>query len=166
MGLKEAWQALRGGGAAKRPRGIFYDYLGGWGASQEYTFGNNPRGWMDAVKSNVWAKNCVNARASAIAQVPLKLYRGTGENKQEVAEHPVLDLLSEVNPLNLNKSLLRKQTAQQRSIFGECFWLKVRPSPGQPPSELYVLAANDIDNTNGLIAFWICSGAPVRGVNL
>jgi DNA-directed RNA polymerase subunit beta' len=24
----------------------------------------------------------------------------------------------------------------------------------------------DIDNTNGLIAFWICSGAPVRGVNL
>ena len=150
MGLKEAWQALRGGGAArqdaaKRPRGIFYDYLGGWGASQEYTFGNNPRGWMDAVKSNVWAKNCVNARASAIAQVPLKLYRGTGENKQEVMEHPVLDLLSEVNPLNLNKSLLRKQTAQQRSIFGECFWLKVRPSPGQPPSELYVLAANDVE---------------------
>lgn len=144
MGIKEAWRALVGG--EKKPRGLFYDYLGGWGgSSDDSTFGNSPRGWMQAVKSNVWAKNCVNARASAIAQVPLKLYRGVGEDKEEVLKHPALDLLSEVNPLNLNKSLLRKQTAQQRAIFGECFWLKVRPAPGQPPRELYVLAANDVE---------------------
>lgn len=110
-----------------------------WGGSV-YTdgaiYGDNEQGWLEAVKSNVWAYNCVKARMSAVAQAPMKLYRGKGKDRQEVDNHPVLDVLAAVNPVNLNARSFRRQMEQQLSIFGRCIIHKVR---GASLRELYIL---------------------------
>ncbi len=100
------------------------------------TFGNTPTGWRQAVSSNVWAYNCVKARMSLIAQAPLKLYVGVGDEQKEVTEHPVLDLLQEVNPINLNKRSFMRGIEQQLAIYGRCLVHKNRAIATQ---ELFIL---------------------------
>jgi len=101
MGIFDRWFGRSAAKALERPAW--------WGnvwatdtesASGEY--GDSPTGRVGAVKHNVWAYNCVQARMAAVAQAPMKLYRGQGDEREEVTEHPVLDLLRVVNPINLN----------------------------------------------------------------
>ena len=106
-------------------------------------YGNSPEGRIGAVKSNVWAYNCVKARMAAIAQAPMKLYRGAGDEKEEIEEHPVLDLLETVNPLNLNARSFRRGIEQQLCLHGRCLIQKVRGTSGV--SELYILPMNYIE---------------------
>ena len=106
-------------------------------------YGNSPEGRIGAVKSNVWAYNCVKARMAAIAQAPMKLYTGQGDDKEEINEHPVLDLLDIVNPLNLNARSFRRGIEQQLCLHGRCLIQKVRGTSGV--SELYILPMNYIE---------------------
>lgn len=83
-------------------------------------YGNTPAGWRGAVNSNVWAYNSVKARMSLVAQAPMKLFEGTGDERKEIEKHPVLDLLKEVNPVNLNARSFMRGIEQQLSIYGRC----------------------------------------------
>ena len=107
------------------------------------TYGNSPAGRVMAVESNVWAYNCVKARMSAIAQAPMKLYRGEGDEREEIDVHPVLDLLEKVNPLNLNARSFRRGIEMQLSLHGRCLIQKVRGASGV--SELYILPMNYVE---------------------
>jgi HK97 family phage portal protein len=100
------------------------------------TYANAPSGWRGAVNSNVWAFNCVKARMSLVAQAPLKMYVGTGDEKKEIDKHPALDVLQEVNPINLNARSLMRGIEQQLSIYGRCLVHKVRAISVK---ELYIL---------------------------
>lgn len=113
----------------------------GEGGKDEY--GNSPSGRIGAVESNVWAYNCVKARMAAVAQAPMKLYRSVGEEKEEITEHPVLDLLSKVNPLNLNALSFRRGIEQQLSLHGRCLIQKVKGTGGV--QELYILPMNYVE---------------------
>jgi len=95
------------------------------------------------VKHNVWAYNCVQARMAAVAQAPMKLYRGQGDEREEVTEHPVLDLLRVVNPINLNARSFRRGIEQQLSLHGRCVIQKVRGVGGI--RELYILPMNFLE---------------------
>jgi len=106
-------------------------------------YGDSPSGRIGAVQSNVWAYNCVKARMAAVAQAPMKLYRGSGEDREEITEHPVLDLLSKVNPLNLNALSFRRGIEQQLSLHGRCLIQKVRGTGGVV--ELYILPMNYVE---------------------
>ncbi len=106
-------------------------------------YGNSPSGRIGAVESNVWAYNCVKARMAAVAQAPMKLYRGYDDDKEEITEHPVLDLLSKVNPLNLNALSFRRGIEQQLSLHGRCLIQKVKGTGGV--QELYILPMNYVE---------------------
>jgi HK97 family phage portal protein len=106
-------------------------------------YGDNPTGRVGAVKHNVWAYNCVQARMAAIAQAPMKLYQGFGEDKKEIDSHPVLDLLQVVNPVNLNARSFRRGIEQQLSLHGRCIIQKVRGVGGV--KELYILPMNYLE---------------------
>lgn len=105
-------------------------------------FGNSPAGWRGAVNSNVWAYNSIKARMSLIAQAPLKLYEGTGDEKKEVESHPVLDLLQDVNPVNLNKLSFMRGIEQQLSIYGRCV---VHKNRALAVKELFILPMEYIE---------------------
>ena len=111
------------------------------GDGKEY--GDSPAGRVMAVESNVWAYNCVKARMAAVAQAPMKLYRGMGEDKEEIVSHPVLDLLRTVNPINLNKRSFRRGIEQQLALHGRCLIQKVKV--GNRVSELYILPMNFVE---------------------
>ena len=106
-------------------------------------YGDSPTGRVGAVKHNVWAYNCVQARMAAVAQAPMKLYRGVGDEKQEIEDHPVLDLLRVVNPVNLNARSFRRGIEQQLSLHGRCIIQKVRGVGGV--RELYILPMNFLE---------------------
>lgn len=106
-------------------------------------YGDSPQGRISATESNVWAYNCVKARASAIAQVPMKLYRGVGDEREEIHEHPALDLLETVNAVNLNARSFRREMEIQLSIHGRCVIQKVRGATGV--AELFILPLNYLE---------------------
>lgn len=106
------------------------------------TFANTPAGWRGAVNSNVWAYNCVKARMSLVAQAPLKLYKGVGPDREEVDDHPVLELLQEVNTVNLNKRSFMRGIEQQLSIYGRCIVHKNRAAKVH---ELFILPMEYIE---------------------
>ena len=112
-------------------------------ATESGEYGDSPTGRVGAVKHNVWAYNCVQARMSAVAQAPMKLYRGMGDDKQEIENHPVLDLLRIVNPVNLNARSFRRGIEQQLSLHGRCIIQKVRGVGGV--KELYILPMNFLE---------------------
>ena len=111
--------------------------------SENGEYGDSPTGRVGAVKHNVWAYNCVQARMAAIAQAPMKLYRGRGDDREEVMEHPVIDLLRVVNPINLNARSFRRGIEQQLSLHGRCVIQKVRGVGGI--RELYILPMNFLE---------------------
>lgn len=112
-----------------------------WGSAGtgDTTFANAPTGWVQAVNQNVWARNCVAARAYAVTKAPMKLYRGRGDKKREVIDHPVLDLLRDVNGINLNAKSFRMTIERQLAIHGTCYILKFR---AMSVGALYVLPAH------------------------
>jgi HK97 family phage portal protein len=112
-------------------------------AAESGEYGDSPTGRVGAVRHNVWAYNCVQARMAAVAQAPMKLYRGAGEDKQEVIDHPVIDLLRIVNPVNLNARSFRRGIEQQLSLHGRCIIQKVRGVGGV--KELYILPMNFLE---------------------
>ena len=112
--------------------------------SESGEYGDSPTGRIGAVKHNVWAYNCVQARMAAVAQAPMKLYRGVGDEKQEIDNHPVLDLLQVVNPVNLNARSFRRGIEQQLSLHGRCIVQKVR-GVGAGVKELYILPMNFLE---------------------
>jgi hypothetical protein len=116
--------------------------------SKPLLFEDTPQGWMRAVKYNVWASNCTDAREKGVAAVGFEVKRidkaGTaqeGEDK-EVA-HPVIDLINRAN-----MSLLKTETAfkggleRQLSVFGDCYIHKVRGT--SKVAELHILPAHSV----------------------
>jgi HK97 family phage portal protein len=118
------------------------DVWSGGASADGATYGDSEQGWLGAVKSNVWAYNSVKARMSAVAQAPMKLYKGKGDQREEVEDHPALDVLKTVNAVNLNARSFRQQMEQQLSIFGRCIVHKVR---GVTIRELYILPMTHIE---------------------
>lgn len=110
-------------------------------------YSNTPYGRIQAATYNVWAANCIAARSETLAGVDLKLYKRTKDPQQkpeEITDHPVLELLEEVNPVNLQKASFREQIERQLSIHGDCYIHKVRDAKGLV-AEMYILPAQYVE---------------------
>jgi HK97 family phage portal protein len=117
------------------------------GVGRNIVYPDTPLGYIHAVKYNTWASNAVTARAMAIASVPMKLYKKPEkptDKPEEVLEHPVLDLLVEVNPVNLDRTSYREQIQRQKAIHGTAYTLIV-PGLDDEPKELYILPAHLVE---------------------
>jgi len=76
-----------------------------------------------AYASAVWAYRCIKLRADAVAGIPLVLRDRRGA---QIENHPVLDLLRDVNPTTMNLSDLLRATEAAYNIWGMAYWLKIR----------------------------------------
>jgi HK97 family phage portal protein len=74
-----------------------------------------------AYASAVWAYRCIKLRADSVAGVPLVLLDRSGE---PVADHPILNLLQDVNPYTMNLGDLLRATEAAYNIWGTAYWLK------------------------------------------
>lgn len=107
----------------------------------------------------VWVYVCTNRIATAAASVPFRVYRKlrrSGETViEEVIEHPVIDLLDQVNPLQTRYDLW-EGTLGFLEIAGNCYWELVRDSRGDV-REIYFLHPHKVrvvpDEKVGVIGY-------------
>lgn len=135
--------------------GMFSNYSQWWLAGGDISslmgaalmFSDSHFGRIQAATYNVWAANCIAARAETLAGVELKLYKKgetPEEEDEEIIDHPILELLEEVNPVNLKRTSFREQIERQLAIHGDCYIHKVRGAKGLP-SEMYILPAQYVE---------------------
>src|SRR5687768_2548977 len=68
-----------------------------------------------AYASEVWAYRCIKVRSDALSGVPLVLVDRDGKR---IEEHPILDLLRDVNPNTMNLGDLLRATEAAYNIWG------------------------------------------------
>lgn len=69
-----------------------------------------------------WTYAAVNAIASEVANIELRLYKVSGENHEEQAEHDLLNLLDGVND-QMTGPELKYVTMAHLELTGNCYWL-------------------------------------------
>jgi HK97 family phage portal protein len=80
---------------------------------------------------------CCRKRSDALASLPIKVYRGSGDNKREVTTGPLYDLLHRVNPHWTFQRLLAMHEYSM-CLWGEDYWFLERGQAGrQPPQEIW-----------------------------
>ena len=86
---------------------------------------------LSAMSSVGWLFAVVNRIAQSIAAQEWKLYRMQGGQKQEIEQHPALDLWHSANPFVTREDFL--ETSQQHmELVGEMWWVLVRNGAGIP----------------------------------
>jgi len=113
-----------------------YDMLGAGGASIR----GARKDWLDIYGEHPWLHVAVSKISEAVAAVPIYLYRGTGKNKTEITEHPLLDLLNSPNPV-LSGSDMRFISQVYMELVGEAFLLIERNRLGRP-GEIWPIPPN------------------------
>lgn len=68
----------------------------------------------------------------------IQLEKRLMEDMEPVNDHPVLDLLADVNPLNMNRSDLWRNTEQNIQIYGAAYWY-LEYLNTNTPQEIYLL---------------------------
>ena len=83
---------------------------------------------------------CVRLRSIALSALPLKLYRKLPDGtREQVNEHPLLDLLARPNPW-LSNQQLKFGTESALCLWGESFWVAERGRSGlEQPYELQLV---------------------------
>jgi len=103
--------------------GPLFDALHGITRRRDRDLGASPADLARAYVSAVWAYRCIKLRADAVASVPLGLL---DRNGAPLDDHPLLDLLRDVNPTTMNLGDLLRATEAAYNIWGVAYWLKVR----------------------------------------
>lgn len=93
----------------------------------------------------VWIWRCADLIATSALQAPLKLYRGGRSKPREVTDHPILELLDDVNstPDMDGTDLVREQLVDM-VLGGESF-LQVVANRAGLPAELYWQSNDDVE---------------------
>lgn len=86
-----------------------------------------------------WTYAAVNAIASEVAGIQLRLYRVAGNDHQELDEHELLTLLDVVNP-HMTGIELKYVTMAHLELTGNCYWFLDGASDDRtPPRAIYPL---------------------------
>jgi HK97 family phage portal protein len=98
---------------------------------------------VDAAKAMAnftgWTYAAVNAIASEVANIQLRLYQVSGDDHEEQEDHPLLELLEGVNE-HMTGIELKYVTMSHLELTGNCYWLLdgVRDEK-TPPRAIYPL---------------------------
>lgn len=142
------WIAPDGGGVPARIKGgPLYDAFHGishraWPGGRDRLLTASKADLAAAYALAVWAYRCIKVRADAVAGVPLMLVDRDGA---AIPEHPLLDLLRDVNPDVMNLGDLLRATESAYNIWGVAYWLIVRNGAGGPPRAIYWLNPQTVE---------------------
>lgn len=98
----------------------------------------SPPEYLDYIATSNNVYTCVTKRATAMASLPLRIYRGRSkDNRTEVEDGDLRDLLDRPNPWQTFDHLIHL-TEQYLSLSGEAFWFLERGRSGrQTPREIW-----------------------------
>lgn len=91
----------------------------------------NPTAYGEYLATSVSVYACATLRAENLAGVPLRLYKGTDDDRQVVDRGPLFDLLGKVNPF-WSLPFLLEMTELAMCLWGEAFWVLERDGRGKP----------------------------------
>jgi len=116
---------------------------------QNYTVGGTlsnvtPGDYVSAYGQVGWVFACVSRIASAVAETNWRLYKvnETNKEKEEIINHPVLQLFDFVNEYTTGLEMM-EQTQTFIDLLGEAFWLIIRDRANRP-AELWAINPNKI----------------------
>lgn len=133
--MARIWDRVTAAAKAFRLGSVLVDpSWAGWGKPQT-DFA--PPEYGSYIASSVGVYACVDLRATALASLPLKAYKGQGEKRAEVTAGPLVDLLKTVNPFWTAPQLL-EMTEQALCLWGQAFWVLERGENGKgTPTEIW-----------------------------
>jgi len=109
------------------------------GPAVQGNYNNYLRGYADIA----WVFKCVQAIAVNAASVPIKLYRGKGDDKKEVVSHVVLDMLNYVNDYSTLYDL-KEITFSNMEITGNMYWL-ITKNALKTPRQIFPLRPDRVE---------------------
>lgn len=121
----------------KASRAIEHDYRHDFGFREGYKI-ESEEDFIRAYRLHVWVFVCVRIIADAMAGLPLKVYKGKGDDKKEVTDHPAVELFDRPNPRLTGYDLIEAVTTCME-LTGDGY---IEKAPGQRsglPRELYWL---------------------------
>jgi HK97 family phage portal protein len=103
------------------------------------TASSSPMGRIEIAQRSIWVYALTMSRVNAIKDIPLKL-RKMNDNgvKEDVLDHPINDLLADINPEQDSPSTFRTSIEQGLTIHGRSVIKKVR-NKSNVVKELYSL---------------------------
>ncbi len=110
-------------------------------------FGDTPyqptkKDYLDVYEASFLVNSCIKKIADKTSIINLHLYKITGmagrEKVQEIDNHPLLDLLAQVNPFTTRSEMISGTVAYEE-LLGNSYWLKVRGERTNKPLELWQL---------------------------
>jgi HK97 family phage portal protein len=88
-------------------------------------------------RSQLWISTLVNKIAYGTARLPLKVYaRGDDNSREEARDTPLARLLRKPNSRH-DPFFFWLWTASTLEVYGEAMWIKIRPSAGRAPTQLW-----------------------------
>ena len=118
-----------------------------YSAGQTLSFGDSIQkptnaDYLDAYEASFLVNACVDKISKKVGNTKFKLYKVNGragtEKINEVFNHPLLDLLAQVNPFTTKFAML-ELTQTYLELLGNAYWLKVRADNGKKILELWAL---------------------------
>jgi len=94
--------------------------------------------YLDSYKMSFLVYACIRKIAEKVANTDFILYKVGNKKIDEVEDHPILDLLAQVNPYTTKFEML-DMTQTFLELLGNAYWLKVRGNNGGKPLELWML---------------------------
>lgn len=135
--IRSAWRALRKGSGPTR---YFQVVTPRWQSGRPASWTDDPAEQVKHYKH--WVYAAVQAIAFKVASTQLRLFRGDGAQVREVAAHPFLDLMREVNPFH-TRFWLWAQTMAFLELTGNAYWYV--PSNGLgAPAEVWVVHSQHV----------------------
>lgn len=121
----------------KASRAIEHDYRQDFGFREGYKV-ESEEDFIRAYGLHVWVFVCVRVIANAMAGLPLKIYKGKGDDKKEVTDHPAVELFDRPNPRLTGYDLIEAITTCAE-LTGDGYVEKARGARSGLPKELYWL---------------------------
>jgi len=97
---------------------------------------------MSAFAGHAYTHACATRASQDLAELPIKLIRGEGENSERIEEHPFLTLMNQPNT-NTDGFLFREQLLIDLILSGNCYVLLVGSLSN--PSSLFRLHPDNVE---------------------
>ena len=105
-------------------------------------------------ETHLWVAVLVNKLANGTARLPLPVYRRTDTGRDDARETSYARLLRNPNPV-MDRFTFWQWTSSTYDVNGEAIWIKVRPSPGAEPTQLWPLhPANVVTERDDAGVLW------------
>ena len=102
-----------------------------------------------------WVYACTRAISEEVAKIQFRLFKVQGEDHVEIFDHPLLDLLSSINPHQTRYELLYS-TASHLELAGNSYWLLDGVnSEKDKPSAIYLISPQYIKPIKAMLPEFI-----------